>query len=149
MDDGIATRFYDQWLQAWNEPRPEMCHELLTDDFVLSTPTLRNADGPVIGPAAAVGYLRYVVAMYPDLSWAMTGPPMLARDAPRAAFTWRGSGHFTGRMDPPGIDGTGNAFEFTGVEVFEFRGARASHLDVSYDLLGLLKQTGVLGAKHR
>jgi hypothetical protein len=80
--------------------------------------------------------------MYPDLVWEMTGPPMFASNAPRAAF------HFLGRMDPPGIDGNGSPFAFTGVEVFEFRDERACHLDVSYDLLGLLKQTGVIGHKR-
>jgi SnoaL-like protein len=143
-----ASQWYEQWLLAWNEQRPEMCQDLLTEDFVLSTPTLRNADGALTGPSAAADYLRYVLAMYPDLVWEMTGPPMFAKESPRAAFTWKGTGHFLGRMDPPGIDGNGNAFEFTGVEVFEFRGERACHLDVSYDLLGLLKQTGVIGSKR-
>jgi hypothetical protein len=137
--------WYDQWLVAWNEQRPEMCHDLLTSDFELSTPTLRNAGGPVTGPDACADYLRYVLGMYPDLTWERTGPPMLSADGSRASFTWRGAGTFTGRMDPPGIDGTGKSFAFTGVEVFDFSGGRASALDVSYDLLGLLTQVGVLG----
>jgi len=148
MNSEQALHWYAQWLQAWNEHRPEMCHDLLTEDFVLSTPTLRNADGPVSGQAAAADYLRYVIRMYPDLIWELTGPPMFASDAPLAAFTWKGSGHFLGRMDPPGIDGDGSPFAFTGVEVFEFRDERACRLDVSYDLLGLLKQTGVIGRKR-
>lgn len=148
MNEQQATQWYGEWLRAWNEQRPELCQELLTEDFVLSTPTLRNATGALSGPSAAANYLRYVLKMYPDLVWEMTGPPMFASNALRAAFTWKGTGHFLGRMDPPGIDGNGNAFAFTGVEVFEFRGERACHLDVSYDLLGLLKQTGVLGSKH-
>jgi hypothetical protein len=149
MDRDQALRWYERWLEAWNDQRPEMCLDLLTEDFVLSTPTLRNGDGPVTGPAAAADYMRYVLAMYPDLTWERTGAPMVAPDEPRAAFTWRGAGTFTGRMDPPGIDGTGRAFAFTGVEVFEFRGDRACHLDVSYDLLGLLTQTGVMGRTRR
>jgi hypothetical protein len=148
MNGELAIRWYEQWLQAWNDPRPELVYQLVTDDFVLSTPTLRNSGGPVVGPQAAADYLNYVLAMYPDLQWQMKGAPMLAEGVPRAAFTWKGSGHFLGRMDPPGIEGNGNAFEFTGVEVFEFRGDQACSLDVSYDLLGLLKQTGVLGKRN-
>jgi hypothetical protein len=144
MDREFALRWYRSWLDAWNDNRPELCLGLLTDDFVLSTPTTRNAASGVVGPQGAADYLRYVLAMYPDLTWEMTGAPLFATDTDRVAFTWRGAGHFTGRMDPPGIDGTGRGFEFTGVEVFDFRGERACHLDVSYDLLGLLKQTGVL-----
>jgi len=106
---------------------------------------LRNAGGPVTGPGACADYLRYVLGMYPDLVWERTGPPMLSASGDRASFTWVGRGHFTGRMDPPGIDGTGQAFAFAGVEVFDFAGDRASALDVSYDLLGLLNQVGELG----
>lgn len=83
------------------------------------------------GPAAAADYLRYAIGMYPDLVWERTGPAMLSTDGTRVAFSWRGSGHFTGRMDPPGIEGTGQAFAFTGVEVFDFQGDRTCHLDVS------------------
>lgn len=139
-----AQAWYERWLEAWNENRPELCSELLTADFVLSTPTTRNAGDTVTGPEGAGDYLRYVLAMYPDLRWEQTGPPLSTADGARVAFTWRGAGHFTGRIDPPGIDGTGKRFEFTGVEVFDFDGDRACRLDVSYDLLGLLKQTGVL-----
>lgn len=149
MDGKLAAQWYEQWLVAWNEQRPEMVYQLLTEDFVLSTPTLRNAGGPTVGQDAAADYLRYVVGMYPDLRWEMTATPLLSETSSRAAFTWIGTGHFLGRMDPPGIEGTGEAFEFTGVEVFDFRGDRACALDVSYDLLGLLKQIGVLGKKPK
>jgi len=61
----------------------------------------------------------------------------------KAAFSWRGTGHFSGRLDPPGLDGTGRAFDFSGLEVFSFRGNRACHLGASYDLIGLMKQIGL------
>ena len=48
-----------------------------------------------------------------------------------------------GRIDPPGIDGTGRAFDFSGHEVFDFRGDRACRLYATYDLLGLMKQIGL------
>ena len=48
-----------------------------------------------------------------------------------------------GRIDPPGIEGTGRAFEFAGHEVFDFRGDRACRLYATYDLLGLMKQIGL------
>jgi len=43
----------------------------------------------------------------------------------------------TGRIDPPGIEGTGQAFEFAGHEVFDFRGEPCLPALRHYDLLGL------------
>jgi hypothetical protein len=51
-------------------------------------------------------YVTFVVRAYPDLLWERTGPPLFADDQPRVAFCWRGTGTFSGRLDPPGIDGT-------------------------------------------
>ncbi|ALE83170.1 hypothetical protein [Pseudonocardia sp. HH130629-09] len=45
---------------------------------------------------------------------------------------------------PPGIPGTGLPFDLVGLEVFDFRDGRADRLHASYDLMGLLRQTGVL-----
>lgn len=143
LDRDFAVRWYEGWLRAWNDNRPEMVYELLTEDFVLDSPTTRHTGWSVQGHQAAAGYIRYVLAAYPDLRWEVIAPPMFADDAPRAAFSWRGTGHFTGRMEPPGLDGTGRAFEFSGLEVFDFRGDRACRLTASYDLLGLMKQIGV------
>lgn len=143
LDRDFAVRWYEGWLRAWNDNRPDMVYELLTDDFVLDSPTTRHTGWSVQGHEAAAGYIRYVLAAYPDLRWEVIAPPMFADDAARAAFSWRGTGHFTGRMEPPGLDGTGRAFEFSGLEVFDFRGDRACRLTASYDLLGLMKQIGV------
>jgi hypothetical protein len=27
MDRDLVLRFYEHWLQAWNEQRPGMCHD--------------------------------------------------------------------------------------------------------------------------
>jgi predicted ester cyclase len=90
-----------------------------------------------------MAYIRYVLTAYPDLKWEVTAPPMFSDNHARAAFTWRGTGHFSGRIDPPGIEGNGRGFEFSGLEVFDFRGNRASRLYATYDLLGLMKQIGL------
>lgn len=144
LDRRFAGDWYQRgWLRAWNENRPELCSEILTEDFVLDTPTTRHTGSQVRGPAAVADYIRYVLRAYPDLRWEETAPPLFADDVARAAFSWRGTGHFSGRFDPPGIDGGGQPFAFTGLEVFDFRGERACRLYASYDLLGLMKQIGV------
>jgi hypothetical protein len=144
LDRSFAEHWYREgWLRAWNENEPELCAEILTEDFVLDTPTTRHTRSLVRGPRAAADYIRYVLGAYPDLQWEQTAPPLFSDDVARAAFSWRGTGHFTGRLEPPGIDGTGRAFEFAGLEVFDFRGDRACYLNATYDLLGLMKQIGL------
>jgi hypothetical protein len=68
---------------------------------------------------------------------------MFRLDVRQIAYTWRGSGHFTGVLEPAGIQGTGRAFSFEGLEIFSFRGERACALNAVYDLATLNKQTGV------
>jgi hypothetical protein len=140
VDRDVATHWYQGWLDAWNSHDPEQVRPLITEDFALTTPTSTVMGWEVSGADATRDYMAFVVGAYPDLIWAQTGQPLFADDAPRVAFTWRGTGTFSGRMDPPGIDGTGLPFAFTGVEVFDFRGDRACALDVAYDLQGLMRQ---------
>ena len=144
LDRSFAERWYaDGWIDCWNSNRPERVREILTEDFILDSPTTRHTGWHVQGYEATISYIRYVLTAYPDLQWEVTAPPMFAAHLARAAFTWRGTGHFTGRIDPPGIEGTGRPFEFAGHEVFDFRGDRACRLYATYDLLGLMKQIGL------
>ncbi|HEY1944756.1 MAG TPA: nuclear transport factor 2 family protein [Roseiarcus sp.] len=144
IDRAFATEWYaDGWIDCWNSNRPERVRELLTEDFVLDSPTTRHTGWHVQGHEATMAYIRYVLTAYPDLKWEVTAPPMFSDNHARAAFTWRGTGHFSGRIDPPGIEGNGRGFEFSGLEVFDFRGNRASRLYATYDLLGLMKQIGL------
>jgi hypothetical protein len=143
VDPAFAARWYDGWINAWNERKPEMIPGLVTEDFLLDSPTTRHTGWHVQGQAAAADYLRYVVAAYPDLRWEVTAPPMFRSGLARVAFSWRGTGHFSGVLDPPGVPGTGLPFDFSGLEVFDFRAGRACYLNAAYDLLGLMKQIGL------
>ncbi|HEY2097963.1 MAG TPA: nuclear transport factor 2 family protein [Pseudonocardia sp.] len=143
VDRDFAVAWYQSWIDAWNSHEPDRVKAIVTDDFVLDSPTTRHTGWEVRGQQAASDYVRYVITAYPDLIWEVTAPPMFRDDIPRAAFSWRGTGHFSGRLDPPGIPGTGRPFDFSGLEVFDFRGDRACYLNASYDLLGLMRQIGV------
>ena len=143
VEPAFATRWYDGWIEAWNARKPGMIPDLVTEDFVLDSPTTRHTGWPVQGHAATADYLRYVVEAYPDLRWEVVAPPMFRDDLARVAFSWRGTGHFSGVLDPPGVPGTGRPFDFSGLEVFDFRDGRACYLNASYDLLGLMKQIGL------
>ena len=144
LDREFAVRWYAEgWIDCWNSNRPERVREILTEDFVLDSPTTRHTGWHVQGHEATMGYIRYVLAAYPDLKWEVTDPPMFSDQMARAAFSWRGTGHFSGRFDPPGIEGTGRPFEFAGLEVFDFRRDRACRVYAMYDLIGLMKQIGL------
>jgi len=145
LNHAAAHDWYDRWLAAWSSGDPETIRPLITDDFVLESPTTRHTGWSVVGPDQTRDYLAYVFRAYPDIAWERTLPGMFSDDEPRAAFWWRGTGHFTGVLDPPGIAGTGRGFVFEGVEVFDFRGDRATRLRAAYDLHGLMKQIGVAG----
>lgn len=102
LDRDFAVDWYAGWIEAWNSNKPQLCDELLTEDFVLDSPTTRHTGWSVRGPAAAKQYIGYVLNAYPDLCWEVIAPPLFSDDAARAAFGWRGTGHFSGRLDPPG-----------------------------------------------
>ena len=143
FDRNAAVEWYDRWLDAWTRRDPDLIMPQVTDDFVLESPTTRHTGWKVIGKEQARDYLAYVKRAYPDVAWERTLPPMFAEDEPRVAFWWRGWGTFTGVLDPPGLQGTGQAFSFEGVEVFDFRDGLATRLRAAYDLHGLMKQIGV------
>lgn len=143
VDPDFAVRWYQSWIDAWNSHDPNQVRDIVTEDFILDSPTTRHTGWHVEGPQGACDYVRYVLTAYPDLIWEVTAPPLFTRDVARAAFNWRGTGTFSGRLDPPGVPGTGKPFEFAGLEVFDFRGDRACYLNASYDLLGLMRQIGV------
>jgi hypothetical protein len=149
LDRPFAVAWYQSWIDAWNSHDPDRVKEIVTDDFILDSPTTRHTGWLVRGPQAASDYVRYVLGAYPDLIWQVTAPPMFRDDIRRAAFSWRGTGHFTGTLNPPGIRGTGRAFDFSGIEIFDFRGDRACYLNACYDLVGLTKQIGIYNATLR
>ena len=67
VDLDFATRWYDGWIEAWNDRKPELIPSLVTEDFVLDSPTTRHTGWHVQGHEATAGYLRYVIGAYPDL----------------------------------------------------------------------------------
>jgi hypothetical protein len=142
-DAEFALTWYQRWLDAWNSHDPDRLKELVTEDFVLETPTTRLTHAEARGRQCASDYMRFVVNAYPDLTGEMIAPPMFRLDVRLVEFTWRGAGHFSGVLQPPGLIGTGNAFSFEGLEIFSFCGDQACRLNAVYDLATLNKQTGV------
>ena len=43
LDPAFAVKWYaDGWIDCWNSNRPERVREILTEDFVLDSPTTRH-----------------------------------------------------------------------------------------------------------
>jgi predicted ester cyclase len=144
VEFGVAEDFYMRWLDAWNQDDVDRVFAIVTDDFVLSSPTTRLTGLQVCSATDIRDYIKYIRTAYPDLLFEQRGPAMYAFDAPIVSFPWRGTGTFTGTLAPPGIAGTGRRFDFRGVEVFTFRNDRACSLFASYDLLRMMRQIAVL-----
>ena len=71
LDRDFAEHWYREgWLRAWNENEPELCKEILTEDFVLDTPTTRHtrldrASGLSCSPARPVATVPRTVSRNP------------------------------------------------------------------------------------
>ena len=59
-------------------------------------------------------------------------------------FYWRGTGTFTGPLDPPGFAPTGARVAFEGFELLEFRDDRMCRLRIVYDMMDVSRQIGIV-----
>ena len=75
VDPLVAQAFYDSWLDAWNQDDIDGVLAIVTDDFVLSSPTTRLTGMPVNSAKAIRDYIGYIRGAYPDLIFTQTGPP--------------------------------------------------------------------------
>ncbi|MDT5280541.1 MAG: hypothetical protein QOJ20_1736 [Mycobacterium sp.] len=88
-DPKFALAWYPRWLEAWNSHEPDRLKELVTDDFVLQTPTTRMTGMVARGPQGVSDYMRFVVTAYPDLIWEMIAPPMFSGRATNCLYLAR------------------------------------------------------------
>ena len=129
------------WLDAWNSHQADRVLELLTDDVEArddSWPKVMRGHGDVRE------FLEALWRAVPDMSFELLAGPYVIPDEPRASFHWRGSGTFTGRMDPPGFAPTGRRWEIDGADFHEYRDGRISRLRVMFDLMSVSRQLGVM-----
>jgi hypothetical protein len=75
VDPAFAARWYDEWISAWNERKPEMIPGLVTEDFLLDSPTTRHTGWHVQGQAAAADYLRSCGCCWTTSRWPGGSPP--------------------------------------------------------------------------
>ena len=67
LDRAFAVKWYAEgWIDCWNSNRPQRVRDILTEDFVLDSPTTRHTGWHVQGYQATMDYIRYVLTAYPD-----------------------------------------------------------------------------------
>jgi steroid delta-isomerase-like uncharacterized protein len=135
--------FVPRWLEAWNSHQANRVLELLTDDV-----EIRDDSWPktMFGHGDVREFLEALWRAVPDMTFDLLEGPYVIPGEPRASFHWRGSGTFTGRMDPPGFAPTGHRWEVDGVDFQEYRDGRIAKLRVVFDLMTLSRQLGVMPA---
>jgi steroid delta-isomerase-like uncharacterized protein len=129
------------WLDAWNSHQADRVLELLTDDVEARDDSWPKA---MRGHGDVREFLEALWRAVPDMSFELLAGPYVIPDEPRASFHWRGSGTFTGRMDPPGFAPTGRRWEIDGADFHEYRDGRISRLRVMFDLMSVSRQLGVM-----
>lgn len=135
--------FVPRWLDAWNSHDADRVLELLTEDV-----EIRDDSWPktMHGHRDVREFLEALWRAVPDMTFELLAGPYVIPDEPRASFHWRGSGTFTGRMDPPGFAPTGKRWEVDGVDFQEYRDGRIAKLRVIFDLMTVSRQLGVMPA---
>jgi steroid delta-isomerase-like uncharacterized protein len=135
--------FVPRWLDAWNSHDADRVLELLTEDV-----EIRDDSWPktMHGHRDVREFLEALWRAVPDMTFELLAGPYVIPDEPCASFHWRGSGTFTGRMDPPGFAPTGKRWEVDGVDFQEYRDGRIAKLRVIFDLMTVSRQLGVMPA---
>jgi steroid delta-isomerase-like uncharacterized protein len=136
--------FIGRWLEAWNSHQAERVLGFLTEDVEVrddSWPETMHGHGDVRE------FLQALWRAIPDMRFELLEGPYVIPGQPRASFHWRGSGTFTGPMDPPGFAPTGRRWEIDGADFQEYRDGRIVKLRVAFDMMSVSRQLGVLPAR--
>lgn len=135
--------FVARWLDAWNSHRADRVLALLTEDV-----EARDDSWPrtMRGLRDVREFLEALWRAIPDMRFELLEGPFVIPGEPGASFRWRGSGTFTGVMDPPGFAPTGRRWEVDGADFHHYRDGRISELRVVFDMMTVARQLGVLPA---
>ncbi|MBV9606163.1 MAG: nuclear transport factor 2 family protein [Solirubrobacterales bacterium] len=132
-----------EWLDAWNSHDEDRVLSFLTDDVDARDDSWPKA---MHGHAEVREFLKALWRAVPDMTFELISGPYVIPGEPRASFHWRGSGTFTGVMDPPGFAPTGRHWEIDGADFHEYRDGRIATLRVVFDLMSVSRQLGVMPA---
>jgi steroid delta-isomerase-like uncharacterized protein len=132
-----------RWLGAWNSHESDRVLGLLTDDVELRDDSWPS---PMHGHAQVSEFLDALWRAMPDMTFELSDGPYVALGDARASFRWRGSGTFTGPMDPPGFAGTARRWVVDGADFHEYRDGRIAKARVVLDVMSIARQVGLMPA---
>ena len=141
MDREFLKHFIERWEAAWNSHQPERVLELMTEDIVYDDTAWPKT---MRGHADVREFLESSWRATPDLEFHMADGPFLLEGAQSAAFYWRGTGTFTGPLEPPGLAPTGARIAFDGFDLHEYRDGRVCRLRIVFDMLDVSRQIGMV-----
>ena len=130
----IVRRFFDE---VFNQQSQAAAAQLIDPALVVHHPLLPGGTG---GTRDVVQMLREFRDAFPDLSYAVED---LVAEGNKVAARWTARGTHRGPFK--GIAPTGRTVIVGGTDVFVITNDRIAETWVSSDLLGLMRQIGVLG----
>jgi SnoaL-like domain len=125
---------------AWNSHDPQQLLALATENVVWEDPFI--VGGTLRGKAALRDWLTSLWRATPDLRFELLGDPFISLDGTRLAFAWKGTGRFTGVLNPPGFAPTNSVIEMTGVDIHEFEGNLVKRVHTETDAMATGRQIG-------
>jgi steroid delta-isomerase-like uncharacterized protein len=135
--------FVRRWLAAWNSHQADQVLGFLTDDVEVHDDSWPKT---MTGHADVREFLEALWRAIPDMTFELLEGPYVIPGEARASFHWRGFGTFTGPMDPPGFAPTGRPWEIDGADFQEYRDGRIAKLRVTFDMMSVSRQLGVMPA---
>ena len=141
VDIDFLAGFTERWEGAWNSHQPDRVLELMTEDIVYDDsawPRTMRGHGDVRE------FLESLWRGMPDLEFEMVEGPFLHPGEPVATFRWKGTGTFTGPLDPPGFAPTGARLEIDGFDLQEYRDGRVCRLRIVTDMMEASRQLGLM-----
>jgi predicted ester cyclase len=96
------------------------------------------------GHGDAREFMTSVWRAMPDLQFQLVEGPFLHSSKPVATFYWKGSGTFSGPLEPPGFAPTGARMEFDGFDLQEYRDGKVCRLRIVFDMLDASRQLGLM-----
>jgi steroid delta-isomerase-like uncharacterized protein len=131
-----TQQLVDAWGTRWSAHDPDGLVALFTDDLVYEDKALAHVHR---GPDELRAFVQETVSGFPDVTFEMRSS--FTTDAGGGA-EWVMRGTHTG--DLPGLPATGRAFEIHGASILEFAGNRIRRCTDYWDMVGFLKQLGVM-----
>jgi steroid delta-isomerase-like uncharacterized protein len=141
LDHRWLGDFVHRWEEAWNSHEPERVLGLMTEDIVYDDSAWPTT---MVGHADVRAFVDSTWRAFPDLRFEWIDGPYIVPGQMKASFWWRGTGTFTGPLDPPGFAPTGDHIEFEGADFHEYRDGRVARLRIVFDMMDIARQLGTL-----